>query len=152
MRIKAKGNRGNPRKSKNLSDKDGYILNQLEDLLFQKFSKNHGGFDGNKKMKHFRIIGSICWIRKVAQNPSVEDEFGGGTFTFTSAHDPSESNGVYKNSTEFTMAILNQASPLMLGYGGNYVNARELRLECIFPVQFPFGIGGPKMNRPTQIS
>ncbi len=88
----------------------------------------------------------------VAQNPSVEDEFGGGTFTFTSAHDPSESNGVYKNSTEFTMAILNQASPLMLAYGGNYVNARELRLECIFPVQFPFGIGGPKMNRPTQIS
>ena len=37
-----------------------------------------------------------------SQNASVENEFGGGTFAFTSSHDLSENNGVCKNSTEFT--------------------------------------------------
>ena len=88
-----------------------------------------------------------------SQNPSVEEEFGGGSFTFTSSHDPSENTGVYRDSTEFTMAILNREDPMMLAYGGKYVSSgRELRLELIFPIQFPFGIGGPKMRRPTQIS
>jgi len=88
-----------------------------------------------------------------SQNPGVEDEYGGGTFTFTSSHDPSENTGVYRNSTDFTMAILNRTSPMLLAYGGKYVSSgRELRLESVFPVQFPFGLGGPTARRPTQIS
>ena len=78
----------------------------------------------------------------------VENEYSGATFTFTSSHDPSENIGVYKNNTEFTMAILNRESPMMLAHGGRYVSSgRELRLELIFPIQFSFGIGGPKMKR-----
>ena len=53
------------------------------------------------------------------------------------------------------MAILKRESPMimMLAHGGKYVSSgQELRLEWIFPIVFPFGVGGPKMNRPTQIS
>ena len=51
------------------------------------------------------------------------------------------------------MAIMNCTSPLLLGYGGNYVSsARELKLEWVFPIQFSFGIGGPKLNWRTPIS
>ena len=80
-------------------------------------------------------------------------EFGGGTHTFTSAHDPTENTGVYKDTAEFTIAIMNRTSPMLLGYGGNYVSsARERKLEWVFPIKFPFGIGGPKLNRRTRIS
>ena len=41
----------------------------------------------------------------------------------------------------------------MIAYEGKYVNyGQELRLKFIFPIQFPFNIGGPKMKQPTQIS
>jgi hypothetical protein len=82
----------------------------------------------------------------------VENVFGGGTFTFTSSHDPSEDSGVYKNSADFNMALLNCESPSMLIHGGTYINGRELHIECIFSVQFPFGVGQLKIKRPTQIS
>ena len=88
-----------------------------------------------------------------SQNPSVEDQFSGGTFTFTSPHDPTENNGVYRDNEDFTMAVLNRTAPILLVHGGNYVNTgKELKLESVFPSQFPFGLGGPKSSRPTHIS
>ena len=88
-----------------------------------------------------------------AQNPSGGNEFGGRSFTFTSAHEPSETTGVYRNNTEFTVTILNRALPMLLAYQGKCVNSgRELWLEWVFSVQFHFGLGGSKMKRPTRIS
>ena len=41
----------------------------------------------------------------------------------------------------------------MLFRGGDRVFDRDVEIEDIFPVQFPFGIGGVHMkNRPNQIS
>ena len=85
-------------------------------------------------------------------DPNKEDELKSG-LTFTSLGDPTVNTGVYKNETEFTMAVLNGEDPSMLVYGGNYVSSGiELLLEIVFSMQFLFGIGGPKMKRPTQIS
>ena len=42
---------------------------------------------------------------------------------------------------------MNRTAPTLLVYGGNYVNEREIREEEILPFAFPYGIGGPKMNR-----
>ncbi len=71
-----------------------------------------------------------------SQNEEVGNEYGSGTFTFTSTHDPSKNTGVYRNSTDFTMAILNRTLPMSLSYGGKYVSSgRELLLKNIFPVQ-----------------
>ena len=88
-----------------------------------------------------------------SQNKRVENEFGGGTFTFTSSQDPTENTGVYRDNTEFTLAVLNRTTPMMLAYGEKYVNSgKELCLESVFPIQFPFGLGGPKMERRTKVS
>lgn len=86
-------------------------------------------------------------------NRSVEVANDGNEFTFASSRSPNESNSVYKNNAEFTIAVLNHQSPKMLLSGGKYVNSgTELKLECVFPTVFPFGIGGPKMNRPVNVS
>ena len=37
-------------------------------------------------------------------------------------------------------------------HGGNYANESSLNLEDVFPVQFPFGFGGPNNSRRNQIS
>ena len=42
--------------------------------------------------------------------------------------------------------------PTLLVQGGNYANLREIRLEDVSPVQFPFGLGGPKMQRQNKVS
>ena len=89
----------------------------------------------------------------ISQDPDVENQYQGGTFTFTSSNDPTENSGVFPNSAEFASALMNQSSPLLLVRGGGYVNAsKELKLENVFPIQFPFGLGGPKQKRPTRIS
>ena len=84
--------------------------------------------------------------------PSAETRFDGATYYFSSAQDPSESNGVYDSKEQFTMALLNKAAPTLLAYGGSYVNGKELKVESILPFQFPYGLGGPKMNRRTPVS
>ena len=120
-------------------------------------SSNHSGFEDvtpPEKCPQPRLLeDSDKHNTDESQNASVENEFRGGTFTFTSNHDPSENAGVHKNNAEFTVSVVEGEKPMMITYGGKYVNSgRELRLEFIFPIQYPFGIGGPKMKRPTQIS
>ncbi|KAL7493250.1 hypothetical protein ACHAWT_002306 [Skeletonema menzelii] len=87
-----------------------------------------------------------------SQNPDVENQYQGGTYTFTSSNDPTEGTGTFRSNAGFASAIMNQSSPLLLVQGGDYVNNRELLLENVFPAQFPFGRGGPKMKRRTKIS
>jgi hypothetical protein len=42
--------------------------------------------------------------------------------------------------------------PQLLVQGGDYANLREIKLEDVCPVQFPFGLGGPKMQRRNKVS
>jgi hypothetical protein len=50
------------------------------------------------------------------------------------------------------MAMMNRSAPTLLVSGGNYANARELRVEDVLSFAFPFGIGGPKMKRRANVS
>mmetsp|Transcript_8806 Transcript_8806/g.14245 ORF Transcript_8806/g.14245 Transcript_8806/m.14245 type:complete len:508 (-) Transcript_8806:717-2240(-) len=86
------------------------------------------------------------------QNPGVEQEYQGSTYTFTTSNDPSKNMGTNRSPQEFTLSMMNRSSPLLLVRGGNYTNAKELMLENVFPIQFPFGLGGPTQRRPTVIS
>jgi hypothetical protein len=89
----------------------------------------------------------------ISQNPDVEGEYQGSTFTYTSSSDPTENASTFSNSSNFASAMINQSSPLLLVRGGNYVNANtELKLENVFPIQFPWGSGGPTQHRPTNMS
>ena len=77
----------------------------------------------------------------------VEENFEGGQYFFSTAQDPSEETSVYQTRERFAAALMNRTAPTLLVYGGNYVNEREIRVEDILPFAFPYGIGGPKMNR-----
>ena len=84
-------------------------------------------------------------------NPTVETKFEGGTYYFSSAHSPSEDTGTYETQAEFTKTLLNRAPPTLLVSGGAYKSGRDLLLEDIMPMAFPFGLGGPTMPRRTNV-
>ncbi|KAL7451819.1 hypothetical protein ACHAWC_004215 [Mediolabrus comicus] len=85
-------------------------------------------------------------------DPHVEKEFAGASFHFTSAHEPQDDTGVYESNQKFVKAMLDRTMPTLLVNGGNYADLRELRLEDVCPLQFPFGQGGPNVQRRTKIS
>ncbi len=79
-------------------------------------------------------------------NETVEANFEGGTYFFSSTQDPSENTSVYCSTDRFTLAIVNCSAPTLLAYGGTYANNVEMKVDNILPFAFPFGIGGPKMK------
>jgi hypothetical protein len=59
---------------------------------------------------------------------------------------------VYGSSDKFALAMFQRSAPTLLAYGGTFVNMKEMNIENILPIAFPFGIGGPKMNRKVKVS
>ena len=47
---------------------------------------------------------------------------------------------------------MKRSAPTLLALGGTYANNVEMNVENILPFAFPFGIGGPKMNRKVKVS
>lgn len=82
----------------------------------------------------------------------VEESFGGGSYHFSSVQDPNPDNSVYENGEKFTMAMLKNANPTLLVYGGKYANTAEIELENLLPFAFPYGVGTPKQKRPNHVS
>lgn len=82
----------------------------------------------------------------------VEESFAGGNYYFSSPQDPNPDNSVYENGEKFTVAMLNQANPTLLVYGGKYANMAEIELENLLPFAFPYGTGTPKQKRPNRVS
>ena len=85
-------------------------------------------------------------------DPDLEKTFEGGTFSFSSAQDPSECSSIYGSREKIALALLNHTAPTLLAIGGTYANQVELKVELLLPFAFPFGIGGPKMKQRTKIS
>ena len=73
-------------------------------------------------------------------------------YYFPSTGDPNDTSGTFEDSTEFATAIMSGMTPTLLFHPGNYANDRNTSLEEMFPVQFPFGVGGPKALRLTHVS
>ena len=53
---------------------------------------------------------------------------------------------MYGSSDKFALAMFQHSAPTLLAYGGTYANIKEMNIENILPIAFPFGIGGPKMK------
>jgi len=47
--------------------------------------------------------------------------------------------------------MLESTAPTMLMYGGSYLKGREVNLENAFPIQFPFGSGGPNLSKKRKV-
>ena len=77
---------------------------------------------------------------------TVESDYEGGTYYFSSAQDPSQHTSVYGSSDIFALAMFQRSAPTLLAYGGTYAKNADLKIENILPFASPFGIGGPKMK------
>ena len=85
-------------------------------------------------------------------NPTIEKTFAGSSFHFTSTHEPQDDTGIYDTNQKFVKAMIDRTMPTLLVSGGKYADLRELQLEDVCPLQFPWGQGGPKVKRRTPIS
>ena len=85
-------------------------------------------------------------------NPSVENNFTGGSYFFSTGQDPEPSSSTYGTNKAFTLAMLKDEKPTLMVYGGDYKRSLELNVEDLLPFAFPYGMGGPKQNRPTKVS
>jgi hypothetical protein len=83
---------------------------------------------------------------------SVENIFTGGSYFFSTGQDPEPQSSIYGTNKEFTLAMLKDEKPTLLVYGGNYKKCTELLVEDLLPFAFPYGKGGPKQDRPTNVS
>lgn len=82
-------------------------------------------------------------------NEKKEEGFEGGTYYFSSAQEPCEQGrtSVYDSEYNFALAMINRSAPTLLAIGGQYAKSNEIKVENVLPFAFPYGIGGPKMNR-----
>jgi hypothetical protein len=80
-------------------------------------------------------------------NATLEANYEGGTFVFSSAQDPSEDTLVYGSTDRFAVAIMNCCAPTLLALGGTYSSNVEMNVKNILLFVFPFGIAGPKMKQ-----
>ncbi len=75
---------------------------------------------------------------------TVEANYEGGTYYFSTAQDPSQHTSVYGSSDIFALAMFQHSAPTLLAYSGTYAKNADMKIENILPFAFPFGIGGPK--------
>ncbi len=83
---------------------------------------------------------------------TVEANYEGGTYYFSTAQDPSQHTSVYGSSDIFALAMFKHSAPTLLAYGGTYAKNAEMKIKNILPFAFPFGIGGPQVKQRVKVS
>ncbi len=83
---------------------------------------------------------------------TVEANYEGGTYYFSTAQDPSQYTSVYGSTDIFALAMFQRSAPTLLAYGGTYAKNTDIKIVNILPFAFPFGIGGPKRGQRVKVS
>jgi hypothetical protein len=83
---------------------------------------------------------------------TVEANYEGWTYYFSTAHGPSQHASVYGSSDIFALAMFQPSVPTLLAYGGTNAKNADMKIENILPFAFPFGIGGSKMEQRVKVS
>ena len=73
---------------------------------------------------------------------NVENSFDGSRFTFAPANQPNQNTGSCLNEKDFIFSLLKGNQPTLIFRGGDIVGGHQIKLEDMFPIQFPFGLGG----------
>jgi hypothetical protein len=77
---------------------------------------------------------------------TVQANYEGGTYYFSTAQDSSQHTSVYDSSDIFALAMFQHSVPTLLAYGGTYAKNADMKIENILPFAFPLGIGGPRLE------
>ena len=73
-------------------------------------------------------------------------------FYYPSNDTPTESTAGFGTNDAFLRAVISGNTPTMYLFGNNFVSDINLSLEKVFPIAFPFGIGGPGVHRENKMS
>jgi hypothetical protein len=73
-------------------------------------------------------------------------------YYFPSTGEPNTNTGVYDTESAFASAIFREQTPTMIFYPGEFNSQREIEIQKICPIQFPFGFGGVTDARPNPVS
>ena len=82
----------------------------------------------------------------------TEERIDGERMTYASATEPTQTTGAYQNESEFVFSILQGKKPTLLFRNGDFINGHKIKLVDLFPLNFPFGWGGPDEKRVTRVS
>ena len=86
------------------------------------------------------------------ENEAIENTFEGGRFYFPSAHEPVSETGTYGTQQAFATAIIKGTVPTLLFHGRDFACSRQTPIQSIFPIQFPYGLGGVHEKRKNKVS
>ena len=98
--------------------------------LFSGFSDNNNNANNSDK------------IMKEVEDNIVEEQM-----TFASSAEPTETTGAFQNESQFVFSILKGKKPTLLFRNGDFMNGYKINLIDLFPLNFPFGWGGPNKKR-----
>jgi hypothetical protein len=62
---------------------------------------------------------------------TVEANYEGGTYYFSTAQDPSQHTSVYGSSGIFALAMFQHSAPTLLAYGGTYAKNAGMKIEGV---------------------
>ena len=82
----------------------------------------------------------------------TKNSFDRKRMTSITTTDPTETTGADQNESQFVCSILGGKKPTLRFRTGDFVNTHHIKLYGVFPLYFPFGLGGPDEKRMTRIS
>ncbi len=85
-------------------------------------------------------------------NKTVEANYEGGTYYFSTAQDPSQNTSLYGSSDKFALTMFQHSAPTLLAYGKRYAKNADMIIENVLPFAFSFVIGGPQMKQRVKVS
>jgi hypothetical protein len=81
------------------------------------------------------------------EDADLEATVEGSRYYFPSGHEPNEDCATFETQAEFAKSMLNGTTPTLLFHPGNYECDRDIPIENMFPLVFPYGIGGFEMKK-----
>ena len=142
-----------PRQKQIIRDRAKVDTNRYRNLLSWFINNGHPGYkgvtlpeDAPPKLIVLEDIESPN-NTDASVNEDKEKHVEVGTYYFSNAHDPTNRTSVYQTESQFALAMMSHSTPTLLAIGGQYAKSNEINVEDILPFAFPYGIGGPRMNR-----
>ena len=77
---------------------------------------------------------------------TVEANYEGRTYYFSTAQEPSEHRSVYRSSDVFALGMFQHSAPNLLAYGGTYAKNADMKIENIYLSHFLLALEDQKWN------
>ena len=85
------------------------------------------------------------------RDPELEESFD-FKYYFPSLGEPNDEHGTFEYKSAFASALMKGQTPTLMFHPESFFGERDVPLQAIFPIQFPYGIGVVKEKIPINVS